>query len=92
MIFKNDKGNQILLKDLKGVTGEYNWKIMEGKYIPNEAKQLHKEARHHGGKGEFYLSIEKLIKGNQLAPEWAYTIYNLAYTYLLQKDFTNTLK
>jgi len=92
LIFKDDKGNQILLSDLEGVTGTYNWQIMDDKTISNEAQQLHQEARQHGGKGEYKLSIKKLKKANELAPDWAYPVYDLAYTYLLQEDYANALK
>jgi len=92
IIFKDKKGNQISLDDLKGSTGTYNWQIMEDKNISNEAQQLHQEARQHGGNGEYDLSIKKLKKANKLAPDWAYPIYDLAFTYLLQQDFSNALK
>ncbi len=38
------------------------------------------------------MAIEKLKKANELAPNWAYPVYDLAYTYLLMQDFPNALK
>ena len=92
IIFKDEKGNQISSSDLEGVTGNYNWEIKGNMEIPEEANKLHQEARQHGGKGEYDLSIEKLKKAHGIAPNWAYPIYDLAYTYLLKKDFSNALK
>ncbi len=92
LVFKDDKGNQISMSDLEGVTGNYNWEIKDDIEIPEEANKLHQEARQHGGKGEYDLGIEKLKKANELAPKWAYPIYDLAYTYLLKQDFPNALK
>jgi hypothetical protein len=92
IIFKDANGNQISMSDLKGVTGNYNWEIKDDIEIPDEANELHQEARQHGGKGEYDLGIEKLKKANKIAPKWAYPIYDLAYTYLLKQDFPNALK
>ena len=92
LIFKDDNGNQISMSDLEGVTGNYNWEIKDDINIPEEANKLHQEARQHGGKGEYDLGIEKLQKANKIAPNWAYPIYDLAYTYLLKQDFPNALK
>ncbi len=92
IIFNDGKGNKLSRQDLEGATGEYNWEVMETKNISEEAQRLHQEARQHGGSGEYDKSIEKLKKASELAPNWAYPLYDLAYTYLLQKDFTNALK
>lgn len=92
LVFKDEKGNQIFLSDLEGVTGNYNWQIMDEKKIPSKAVTLHNEARQHGGKGEYSIAIEKLLKAHKVAPGWAYPVYDLAFTYLLQEDFKNALK
>jgi len=92
LIFEDAEGNQILMSDIEGATGKYNWQLMEQKDIAPEAKQMHQEARKYGGKGEYDLAIGKLKQAHQLAPDWAYPVYDLAYTYLLQKDFANALK
>lgn len=83
LVFKDEKGNQILLSDLEGVTGSYNWQIMEDKEIPKRAVKLHQEARKLGASGEYELAIQKLTNAHELAPHWAYPSYDLGYTYLL---------
>lgn len=65
---------------------------MEHTQISEAAAALHQEARQHGGRGEYDLSIEKLLKANELAPEWAYPVYDLGFTYLLKQDFETALK
>ena len=92
IVFKDNKGNQISMSDLEGVTGDYNWEIKDGVKVPEEANILHQEARQYGSKGEHDLGIEKLEKAHEIAPNWAYPVYDLAYTYLLKEDFSNALK
>jgi tetratricopeptide (TPR) repeat protein len=92
IIFKDDQGNQLTSKDLENVTGTYNWEATDDKKIPDEAKQLHQEARKLGESGKFSEAIDKLTKANELAPDWAYPAYDLGYTYLLQKDLKNSIK
>lgn len=92
LIFKDDKGNTISLSDLQGVTGRYNWQIISNEKIPDNAIKLHQEARQLGGQGNYDEGILKLKAANQIAPDWAYPVYDLAYTYLLKKDFENALK
>lgn len=65
---------------------------MNEENIPEEAIQLHQQARQHGGKGEYKQAITLLMKAHQLAPHWAYPVYDIAFTYLLQQDYVNALK
>lgn len=92
ILFKDEKGNQIAMSDLEDVTRNYNWEIKEDTKVPKKANRLHQEARQHGGKGEYDLGINKLLEASEIAPNWAYPIYDLGYTYLLKQDFQNALK
>lgn len=92
LIFKDENGNSISLSDLEGVTGRYNWQIVSNGKIPNNAISLHQEARQLGGQGKYDEGIAKLKEANQIAPNWAYPVYDLAYTYLLKQDFDNAFK
>ncbi|WP_232817827.1 tetratricopeptide repeat protein [Winogradskyella tangerina] len=92
MIFKDKNGNSISLSDLEGATGRYDWQIVGNGKIPNDAIILHQEARQLGGQGKYDEGIAKLKEANQIAPNWAYPVYDLAYTYLLKQDFENALK
>ena len=92
IVFKDEQGNVITKEDLKNATGTVNWEIMQNKDIPQKALQLHEEARILGSQGNYTEGVEKLLEAHKMAPNWAYPIYDLAYTYLLQKDFENALK
>jgi len=92
LIFQDEAGNQVSWADLNGVTGTYNWEVMDDIEVSDAAKQLHQAARMHGSKEQYEQAIEKLQEANRLAPDWAFPVYDLAYTYLLNKDFANALK
>jgi tetratricopeptide (TPR) repeat protein len=92
LIFKDENENSIYLSDLEGVTGSYDWQIIANEKISNHAIILHQEARQLGGQGKYDEAIAKLKEANQIAPNWAYPVYDLAYTYLLKQDFENALK
>lgn len=92
LIFKDENGNSISLSNLEGVTGRYDWQIIGNENIPNNAIILHQEARQLGGQGKYDEGIAKLKEANQIAPNWAYPVYDMAYTYLLKRDFENALK
>lgn len=92
IVFKDEKGNIISKSDLKNTTGQVNWELMGEKTIPQKAMKLHEEARRLGSQGQYQESIQKLLKAHKIAPNWAYPVYDLAYTYLLQKDFENALQ
>ena len=92
LVFMDEEGNRISMSDLEGATGEYRWEIRGDQIIPEEANRLHQEGRQHGAKGEYDLAIEKLKRANELAPEWAYPVYDLAFTYLLRRDYENALR
>ncbi len=92
IVYTDLSGNKITQDELKSSTGTYNWQIMDkDKNISNEARTLHNEARVLGSEGKYEESIEKLTKAMELAPEWAYPRYDLAYTYLLQQNYIQAL-
>ena len=60
--------------------------------IPPEAMKLHEEARAAGQSGDLQNSIALLEEAHELAPDWPYPLYDLAFTYLLRQDFKSALK
>ena len=52
---------------------------------------MHQRARQEGQYGRYDQAIDLLNKTSQLAPKWPYPLYDLAYTYLLQKDYEQAL-
>lgn len=54
--------------------------------IPSEAHALHQEGRKAGAEGDLRRALELLFRAHQLAPDWAYPPYDIAFTYLLNGD------
>jgi tetratricopeptide (TPR) repeat protein len=90
--FTDDKGNKISKEELATATGTYNYAVYGIGEVSELAKSLHNQARVLGQKGEYQNAIQKLEQANKEAPNWAYPLYDLAYTYLLQDDYENALK
>ncbi len=90
--FTDMKGNKISKEELSKSTGTFNYEIFGIEKVSNIAKSLHNQAREFGQKGDYKSAIDKLILANKEAPNWAYPLYDLAYTYLLQDDYENALK
>jgi tetratricopeptide (TPR) repeat protein len=51
--------------------------------ISEEAHRLHQEGRAAGSSGDPVRAIELFHRAHQLAPEWPYPPYDMAFTYLL---------
>jgi tetratricopeptide (TPR) repeat protein len=90
--FTDDKGNKISKEELGNSTGTFNYEIYGIENVTELAKSLHNQAREFGQKGDYKNAIQKLEQANEEAPNWAYPLYDLAYTYLLQDDYENALK
>lgn len=84
ILFKDEKGNRIHTSDLKNETGKVNYEIMGEKKIDPKAAELHLKARELGQAGEYEASMLKLREAMAVQPDWAYPVYDLAYTYLLK--------
>ncbi len=90
--FTDDKGNKISKEELANSTGTYNYEVYGIGEVSELAKSLHNQARIFGQNGDYQNAIQKLEQANKEAPNWAYPLYDLAYTYLLQDDYENALK
>ncbi|OJJ14530.1 hypothetical protein BKI52_42910 [marine bacterium AO1-C] len=91
IIFEDEQGNRITREDLANVTGKIDFSLIGRESIPFEAIEMHQMARQEGQYGRYAQAIDLLTKTHQLAPDWPYPLYDLAYTYLLQKDFEQAL-
>src|ERR1019366_8272650 len=56
------------------------------------AESLHQRARLAGESGDYRKAITLLEQACNLAPEWPYPVYDMAFTYLLMKDTENARK
>ena len=90
--FTDNNGNKISKEELKNSTGTFNYEIYGIEGVSDLAKSLHSQARQYGQSGNYQKAIKNLEQANKEAPNWAYPLYDLAYTYLLQDDYENALK
>jgi tetratricopeptide (TPR) repeat protein len=91
IIFKDSLGHLLKEADLANVTGEVSYEVIDNKMIDPRAKSLHEEARKLGQSGNYDLAIAKLEQAIQIQPDWAYPVYDLAFTWLLKQDFDKAL-
>ena len=87
VIFRSDDGRVLTAADLAEATGVFDYGIMANQKVPDKANELHQRARQLGAAGEYGQAIELLSQAQLLAPEWPYPTYDIAFTYLLMKDF-----
>ena len=71
--------------------GDVSYQVLGGRPVPPKAEELHREARTKGESGEYASAIALLKQAAEIAPDWPYPRYDMAYTYLLQGDTTNAL-
>ncbi|MVO08657.1 tetratricopeptide repeat protein [Flavobacterium sp. TP390] len=90
--FTDQKGNRISKEEIENATGTYNYEFYGIEGVSDLAKSLHNQARQFGQTGDYQKAIALLEQANKEAPNWAYPLYDLAYTYLLQDDYENALK
>lgn len=93
IIFEDEQGNRIMREDLASITkGHVDFSLIGREQIPFEAIELHQKARQEGQYGNYDKAVELLKQTCMMAAHWPYPSYDLAFTYLLQKDYENALK
>ena len=92
IVFTDSSGNKIYKEELKNATGSFNYDILGIEGVPENAKSVHTIARRLAQSGKYEKAIQFLLEAQELAPNWPYPYYDLAYTYLLKFDFENALK
>jgi thioredoxin-like negative regulator of GroEL len=92
VVFRAADGRTLTRADLRGLTGTFQYQILGEDNVPAEAESLHKQARQAGGAGDYKKAITLLERASNLAPEWPYPVYDMAFTYLLMKDAENARK
>jgi tetratricopeptide (TPR) repeat protein len=88
VVFRSEDGRELTAEDLADAEGKFEYKIVDGDGIPPEANALHQKARQLGASGDYEAAIKALAEAQTLAPDWPYPTYDMAFTYLLMKDFT----
>jgi tetratricopeptide (TPR) repeat protein len=92
VIFRSADGRTLTMDDLRGLTGSFRYEIVGKSNVPAEAESLHQQARLAGESGDYRKAITLLEQACNLAPEWPYPVYDMAFTYLLMKDTENARK
>jgi tetratricopeptide (TPR) repeat protein len=92
IIFKDREGHEIRKSDLKNITGTVRYEVIGTDKIPPQACQLHQQARVKGQQGQYAAVLEDLKQAHNLAPQWPYPLYDMAFTYLLQERYDLALK
>lgn len=87
VVFRSEDGRELTVADLSDATGTFEYEIVDAGSIPLEANVLHQKARQLGASGDYEAAIRTLAKAQALAPDWPYPTYDMAFTYLLMKDF-----
>jgi len=54
--------------------------------IPPRAQELHQQSRALGQQGMYDEALAKLKEAAEIAPDWPYPHYDMAYTYLLKRE------
>ena len=87
IIFRGADGRTLTMEGLLRATGTFRYEIVGGTDVPAEADLLHKQARQAGEAGDHKKALALLKRASNLAPQWPYPPYDMAYTYLLMNDF-----
>lgn len=91
VVFKDRSGRVLTKQDLLGATGKVNWEIASRKPVPNAARELHELGRRAGQQGKSDAALEYFSRASKAAPEWPYPIYDAAFTYLSQQQYSKAL-
>jgi tetratricopeptide (TPR) repeat protein len=89
VVFRGANGRTLTLDKLRGITGTFRYEVVGDFNVPAEAKALHHQARLAGQSRDFKKAIALLEQASNLAPQWPYPVYDMAFTYLLIKDLEN---
>lgn len=89
VVFRGADGRTLTLDELRGITGTFRYEVVGDFDVPAEAKALHHQARIAGQSRDFKKAIALLDQASNLAPQWPYPVYDMAFTYLLIKDMEN---
>ena len=82
----DDQGHEMKPDDLADYTGTVNWSIADPKNIPEAARELLNRGREAGAAENYQEALRLFAQAAQIAPGWAYPIYESAFTYLLMGD------
>jgi tetratricopeptide (TPR) repeat protein len=86
VVFRDAEGRELTEADLAGATGQFRWEVVGGDSVPEKAKELHREGREAGARGEHDRALALFDRASKEAPKWPYPVYDAAFTHLLKGD------
>lgn len=92
IIFEDKQGNYIMRDDLSQISKSVDFSLIAKETIPLKARELHQQARQEGQYGNYKRAIELLKQTHLMIPQWPHPLYDMAFTYLLQKEYTKALR
>lgn len=92
VVFRVENRRELTTENLANISVAFEYEIMTTDHIPDKANELHQKARQFGAAGKYEQAIELFSQAHVLAPGWPYPTYDMAFTYLLMKDFANARK
>jgi tetratricopeptide (TPR) repeat protein len=90
--FKNEQGDTLTIDELHASRGRVTWEVHGPQSVPAEASRLHQEGRDAGARGDYDAALSLLTRAAELAPDWAYPVYDRAFTHLLRHEFEAALR
>jgi tetratricopeptide (TPR) repeat protein len=86
IIYTDKNGNTLTDADLSEPTTPKNRQVLKSGDIDPKARKLHEEGRELGGAYDFDRAILKFKEAINIQPDWAYPIYDMAFSYLRKGD------
>lgn len=88
LVFRDAAGRELRHSDLKNVSGRFTWQLSSNIEVSSEAKKFHELGRTAGQRGDTTAALGYFEQAEKSAPGWPYPVYDAAFTYLLQKQYT----
>jgi hypothetical protein len=86
LVLSDEKGQELTPDDLADLTGTFNWSIVGGEQVSEQARGLLEQGRRAGASGKSEEALRLFAQAHEDAPEWPYPLYEAAYTHLLNGD------
>jgi tetratricopeptide (TPR) repeat protein len=91
VVFRDAAGRAVDPSDPRENTGRVKFEVLGDRPVPAAAQELHLQARGAGGRGDYQEALALLARAAELAPDWPYPVYDMAYAHLLVDDPDNAL-
>lgn len=87
LVVRDKDGRELTNDEIESASGSFDFEIHGKGNVPEQAEELHQQARRAGAARDYEKAIELLSQAQAIAPDWPYPTYDTAFTYLLMKDY-----